>query len=89
VDPGMGEQDGCTPGTFPYPSRDGGEGGQNSFRIPTGVTYVTEKHFLLVKGTLTHLALCIIRGGAGRGRDEGWYGPGRGGGVMFGKVRLE
>jgi len=46
--------------------------------MPTGVTYVTEKHFVLVKGTLTHLALCIIRGGAGRGGGEGWYGPGRG-----------
>ena len=30
--------------------------------MPTCVTYVTEKHFFLVKGTLTHLALCIIRG---------------------------
>ena len=36
--------------------------------------------FFLVKGTLTvtHLALCIIRGGAGRGGGEGWYGPRRG-----------
>jgi len=46
--------------------------------MQTGVTYVTEKHFFLVKGTLTQLALCIIRGGAGRGGDEGRYGPGRG-----------
>jgi len=57
--------------------------------VPTDDTDVTENHFFLGKGTLTHRALCIIRGGAGRGRDEGWYGPGRGGGVMFGKVRLE
>jgi len=46
--------------------------------MPTGVTYVTEKHSFLVKGTLTHLALCIVRGGAGKGGDEGRYGPGRG-----------
>jgi len=44
----------------------------------TDVTYFTEKRFFLVKGTFTHLALCIIRGGAGRGRGEGRYGPGRG-----------
>jgi len=43
-----------------------------------GVTYVTEKHSFLVKGTLTHLVLCIIRGGAGRGGGQGQYGPGRG-----------
>jgi len=46
--------------------------------MPTGVTYVTEKHFSLVKGTLTHLALRIIRGEAGKGGDEGQYRPGRG-----------
>jgi len=45
--------------------------------MPTGVTYVTEKHSFLVKGTLTHLALRIIRGGAGKGENEGRYGPGR------------
>jgi len=44
----------------------------------TGVTYVTKKNFFLVKRNLTHLALCIIRGGAGRGGGEGRYGPGRG-----------
>jgi len=46
--------------------------------MPTGFTYVTEKHFFLVKGALTHLTLRIIRGGAGRGGFEGQYGPGRG-----------
>jgi len=46
--------------------------------MPIGVTYVTEEHFFLVKGTLTHLALRIIRGVAGRGGEEGLYGPGRG-----------
>jgi len=44
--------------------------------MPTGFTYVTEKHFFLVKGTLTHLALCIIRGGAGRGGERDGTGPG-------------
>ena len=76
-------------GTFVYPSRDGGEGGEEAVHKPTGVTNVTEKYFFIVKGTLTHLALCISRGVAGRGSDEGQYGPGRGGGLVFGKVRLE
>ena len=49
-------------GTFPYPSRDGGEGGEEWVHMATGVTYVTEKHSFLVKGTLTHLALCISEG---------------------------
>jgi len=57
--------------------------------MPTGVKYVTEKHFFLVKENLTHLTLCIIRGGAGRGGGEGLYGPGRGGGLVFEKVRME
>jgi len=65
-----------TQGTFPYPSRDGGEGREEAVHMSTGVTYVTKKHFLLVKGTLTHLTLCIIRGGARRGGGEGRYGPG-------------
>jgi len=64
-------------------------GGGGGSPLPTGVTYVTEKHFLIVKGTLTHLTLCIIRGKAGRGGGEGWYGPGRGWGLVFEKVRLE
>jgi len=76
VDPGIRGQG--AQGTFPYPSRDGGEGVDEAVHMPTGVTYVTEKHFFLVKGTLTHRALRIIRGGAGRGGDEGRYGPGRG-----------
>jgi len=59
-------------------SRDGGEGGKKAVHIPTSVTCVTEKHFFLVKGALTHLSLCIIRGGAGRGGGEGWYGPRKG-----------
>ena len=47
--------------------------------MPTGVTYVAEKHFFLVEETLTHLALCIIRlageemrDGTGPGEAEGW-----------------
>ena len=75
VDPGDRR---VTQGTFPYPSRDGGVGGEEAVHLPTGVTDVTEKHVFLVKGTLTHLTLCIIRGGSGRGGDEGRYGPGRG-----------
>jgi len=75
VDPGMRGRRGAQ-GTIPYPSRDGGEGGEEAVHMPTGVTYVTEKHFFLVKGTL--LALLIIRGVSGRGGDEERYGPGRG-----------
>jgi len=60
VDPG-GRR--VTQGTFPYPSRDGGEGGKEAVHMPTGVTHVIEKHYFLVKATLTHLALCVIRGG--------------------------
>ena len=74
-------------------SQDKGAGGvhKGHFHIPagmvvrggrrqsiTGVTYVTEKHFSLVKGAVTHLTLCIIRGGTGRGGGERRYGPGRG-----------
>jgi len=76
-------------GTFPYPSKDGGEVREEAVHMPTGFTYNTEKHSFLVKGTLTHLALCIIRGGAGKGGEEGLYGPGRGWGLVSGKVRLE
>jgi len=82
VDPGMRGQGGWVhkvgaQGTFPYPSRDGGEGGEEAGHVPTSVTYVTEKHSFLVKGTLTHLALRIIRGGLGKGGNEGRYGSGR------------
>ena len=66
-----------TQGTFPNPSRDGGEGGEEAVHMPTGVKYVTDKHFFLVKGAVTHLTLRIIRGGTGRGGGEGRYGPGR------------
>jgi len=51
-------------------------GGGGAVHVPTGVKCFIEKHFFLVKGTLTHLALCIVRGGASRGGDEGLYGPG-------------
>jgi len=56
-----------TQGTFPHPSRDGSEGGEEAVHMPTGVTNVTEKHFFLVKGTLTHLTLCIPAGMVVRG----------------------
>jgi len=75
VDPGISGQEGCT--------RDISISRQGwwlreAVHMPTGVTCVTQKHSFLVNGTLTHLALCIIRGEAGKGRDEGQYGPGRG-----------
>jgi len=63
---------------FSYPSRDGGEGGEEGVHMKTVVTYVTEKPFFLVKGALTHLTLCIIRVGAGREAGEGRCGPGIG-----------
>jgi len=46
--------------------------------MPAGVTYVTEKHFFLVKRAVTHLALGIIREGTSRGGGERVCGPGRG-----------
>ena len=49
VDPGMGGQEGYT-GTFPYPSRYCGEGGEEAVHMPIGVTNVTEKHFSSSKG---------------------------------------
>ena len=76
VNPGMKGQGGAQ-GTFPYPSRDGGEGGEEAGHVPTGGSYVTEKHSFFVKGTLTHLAQRIIRGGADKGGNERRYGPGR------------
>ena len=57
--------------------------------MPTGATYVTEEHSFLVKGTVTHLTLCIIRGGFGRGGGERQCGPGKGSGLVFEKVKLE
>jgi len=38
--------------------------------MPTGDTYVTEKHFYLVKKNLTYLALGIFEGGAAMGVGE-------------------
>jgi len=67
-----------TQGTFPYPGRDGSEWGEDAVHMPAGVTYVAEKHFFLVKGAVTHLALGIIREGTGRGGGERVCGPGRG-----------
>ena len=76
VDPGMRGRRGAQ-GTIPYPSRDGGEGGEEAGHVPTGVTYVAEKHSFLVKGTLTHLALRILRGRADKGGNKGRYESGR------------
>jgi len=64
--------------TFPYPRRDGSKGGEEAVHMPTGVTYVTEKQLFLVKGAVTHLTLCIIREGTGRGGGEGVCRPWRG-----------
>ena len=78
-----------TQGTFSYPGRDGSEGGEEAVLMPAGVTYVTKKHFFLVKGAVTHLILGIIREGTGRGGGKRVCGPGRGCGLVFEKVRLE
>jgi len=53
-------------------------GGEEAVHMPTSVTYVTEKHFFLVKGAVTHLTLCIIREENDRGGGERQCGPGRG-----------
>ena len=74
---GIRGQEGYTR-TFPYPRRDVSEGWEEGVHMPTGVTYVTEKHFFLVKRAVTHLTLGIIREGTGRGGGERVCGPGRG-----------
>jgi len=74
---GIRGQEGYTR-TFPYPRRDGSEGGEEAIHMSSGVTYVTKKHFSLVKGAVTHLTLCIIREGTDRGGGERVCGPGRG-----------
>ena len=79
MDPGMRGHEGYTRDiSISRGSWDGSEGGEYAVHIPTGVTFVTEKHFFLVKGSLTHLVLCTVRGRAGRGGGEGQYRPGRG-----------
>jgi len=50
-------------GVHKYPSWDGSEGGEEAVHIPTGVTYVTEKQFFLVKGTSTHWHCMSSEGG--------------------------
>jgi len=35
--------------------------------MPTSVTYVTEEHFFLVKGTLTYLVLGVLEEGVAVG----------------------
>ena len=72
-----------------YPRRDGSEEGEEAVHMPSGFTYITEKHFFLVKGAMTHLTLCIVREGTGRGGSERVCGPGRGRGLVFEKVRVE
>ena len=64
-------------------------GRRQSIYMPTSVTYVTEKHFFLVKGAVTHLTLCIIREENDRGGGERQCGPGKGSGLVFEKVKLE
>jgi len=65
-------------GNFHIPDRMVVRGGEETGHVTTGVTYVTEDHSFLVKGTLTHLALCVLGGGTGKRGGEGRYGPGRG-----------
>jgi len=42
--------------------------------MPTSVAYVTEEHFVLVKGALTRLTLSILGGGVAMGDGGGLYG---------------
>jgi len=39
--------------------------------MPTSVAYVTEEHFVLVKGALTRLTLSILGGGVAMGDGGG------------------
>ena len=47
-------------GAFPGPIWDGGKGWEKAVHMPSCVTYVTKKHFMFVKRTLTYLAVNII-----------------------------
>ena len=55
---------------------DGGKGWKKAVHMSSCVTYVTKKHFVFVKRTLTYLAVNIIQwrreqdSGGGRGRRE-------------------
>ena len=42
--------------------------------MPTSVAYVTEEHFVLIKGALTNLALGILGWGVARVNGGGLYG---------------
>ena len=56
--------------TLPHPSCDGSEGGKEQVNMSAGITNITEKHFLFVKGALTYSTLGIL-GGGGLPRELG------------------
>jgi len=51
---------------------DGGKGWEEAVHIPSCVTYVTKKHLMFVKRTLTYLVVNIVRWR--RGQDSGGEG---------------
>jgi len=75
VHPGMREQGGTRGISTSQLEWHSSEGGEEALNVPAGVTYVTEKHFFFIKGTLTYLTLGILGGGAGKGAGEGCYWP--------------
>jgi len=59
-----------------------GEGWEKAVHMPSGVAYVTQEHLVFVKGTLTYLALGVVRWGGKRtsgrrGGNEGDRGLGK------------
>ena len=72
-------------GTFPVSMWDGGKGCEEAVHMPSCVTYVTKKHRMFVKQTLTYLAVIIIQWR--RGQDSGGAG-GRGEDRELGKERV-
>jgi len=47
------------------------EGWEKAVHMPSGVANVTQEHLVLVEGTLTHLALGVVRWGRERASGRG------------------
>ena len=51
----------CVEGTFPCRVRGSDKEGNKTVKVPSNVTFVTEEQFVCIMGTLTYLALYVIR----------------------------
>ena len=64
---------------------DSGKGWEKAVHMPSCVTYVTEKHLVFVKWTLTYLTMDVVRWG---GKGASGKGGGNGGDRRLGKARV-